>query len=233
MLQSMKDLCGFTIEASDGPIGKPYEFCFDDQTWELRYTVVKTGDWLLGHRVLISMDRFGPSDLAERKLPVALTLQQVQDSPSIETDKPVYLQQQTGVYDFLGWGPDTYTSGIWLISPLAAQLIDATEQERAQESASCNPHLRSTREVSGYHIDATDGAIGHIEDFIVNDQTWQISYIVIDTHNWLPGKKVLIAPQWIVNVRWSEKKVDVALQRQTIERSPEFDPASLRRESMG
>ena len=231
MLQSIKDLGGYTIEALDGYIGKPYEFCFDDQAWVLRYTVVETGDWLLGHKVLISMDRLGPPEPAGRRFPVVLTWQQVQDSPGIGTDKPVYVQQKSGIYDYFGWGPEMHMSGTWLISPIAAQLIEAAEEKRAQERGSYNPHLRSTREVTGYHIDATDGEIGHVEDFIVDDQTWQIGYIVIDTHNWLPGKKVMIAPQWIVKVRWSEKKVHVALQRQTIENSPEFEPESLRHEN--
>jgi hypothetical protein len=232
MLHSVKDLGRYTIEALDGHIGKPYEFCFDDQTWELRYAVIETGHWLLGNNVLISMDRFGLPEPDERKFPVALTLQQVQDSPSIEADKPVYLQEESGVNGYLGWGGEVHTSGTWMISPIAAQLIDAAEQERAGERQDYDLHLRSTREVTGYHIQATDGEIGHVEDFIVDDRTWQIDSIVIDTHNWLPGKKVMFAPQWIIKVRWPEKKVYVAFQRQTIEHSPEFDLASLRRESV-
>lgn len=232
MLHSTHDWGGYTIEASDGRIGKPYEFCFDDQTWELRYAVVEIGDWLLGHKVLISMDQFDPPEPAARKFPARLTLQQVQDSPGLGTDKPVYLQHQSGVYDYIGWGPDVHLSGTWLISPIAAQLIEDAGQEQARERESYDPHLRSTREVTGYHIDAADGAIGHVEDFIVDDQTWQINYIVIDTRNWLPGKKVMIAPGRIDRVRWAEKKVYVALQRQAIEHSPEFDLESLRRGSI-
>ncbi len=229
MLYSTQDLGDYTIEAVDGRLGKPFEFCFDDQTWELRYVVVETGDWLLGHKVLISMDQFDPPEPAERKFPVALTLQQVKDSPSIGTDKPVYLQKQSGIYDYFGWGPDVHLSGTWLISPVTAQLIEAAEHTQAHERESDNPHLRSTREVTGYHIDAADGAIGHVEDFIVDDQTWRINSIVIDTRNWLPGKKVLIAPGWIDRVRWPERKVYVARQRQTIAHSPEFDLEALRR----
>lgn len=229
MLHSMKDLSGYTIEARDGHIGSPYEFCFDDHTWHLRYAVVETGDWLLGHKVLISMDQFGPPIPAEHTLSVKRTLQEVQDSPSLENNKPVYLQRKSEAYDYLRWGGEVQMSGTWVISPLAGQLLDAAEQERAEERDEYDPHLRSTREVTGYHIDATDGEIGHIEDFIVDDQTWRIGYIVIDTRNWLPGKKVMVAPMWIVKVRWTEKKVYVALQRQTIENGPEFDLESLQR----
>lgn len=124
MLQSVKDLGGYTIEALNGRIGEPYEFCFDDQAWELRYAVIEAGDWLLGHKVLISMDRFGSPEPGERKLPVTLTVQQVQDSPSIGTDKPVYLQQKSSVYDCLGWAAEAHMSGTWLIS-----LIDGPHHE--------------------------------------------------------------------------------------------------------
>ena len=229
MLYSVKDLGRYTIEALDEPIGQVHEFCFDDQTWLMRYTVVETGEWLLGHKVLISMDQFDPPDPAECRITARLNLQQVQDSPSIENNKPIYLQRKSDIYDYLSWGSGMPTTGTWMISPLAGQLLDAAEQERAQERQEYEPHLRSTREVTGYHIDATDGAIGHIEDFVVDDQTWRIGYIIIDTHNWLPGKKVMVAPTWIVKVRWTEKKVYVALQRQTIENSPEFDLKALRR----
>lgn len=231
MLHSVKDLSRFTIEASDGTVGKPCEFCFDDRTWNLRYVVADIGDWLLGHKVLISIDLVDRPEPAKRQLPVALTLQEVQNSPDISADKPVYLQYQRDVYAYLGLGGETHMSGTWMISPLAAQVIDTAEQERARERQNCNPHLRSTREVIGYHVDATDGEIGHVADFIVDDQAWQINHVVIDTHNWRPGKKVMITPRWIVKVRWSEKKVYVALRRQAIELSPEFDPESLRRES--
>ena len=60
-----------------------------------------------------------------------------------------------------------------------------------------DPHLRSSRAVTGYHIQATDGDLGHVEDFIVDDHSWTIRYMVLDTTNWWPGKKVLVAPDWI------------------------------------
>ena len=90
-----------------------------------------------------------------------------------------------------------------------------------------DPHLRSTHDVSGYHIQATDGEIGHVEDFIIDDETWAIRYLIIDTRNWWPGKKVLISPQWIERVSWSESKVFVNLSRETIKQSPEYTEESL------
>jgi quercetin dioxygenase-like cupin family protein len=70
--------------------------------------------------------------------------------------------------------------------------------------------------VIGYHIAATDGDIGHVEDFLVDDATWTIRYMVVDTRNWWPGKTALVAPEWIARVDWNESKVHVSLTREQI-----------------
>jgi len=82
--------------------------------------------------------------------------------------------------------------------------------------------LRSTQAVTGYHIHALDGDIGHVDDFIIDDQTWTIRYLVIDTMNWWPGKKILVSPKWIDRVSWSDSKVFVNLYRDKIQKSPEY-----------
>ncbi|MGQ9572218.1 MAG: PRC-barrel domain-containing protein [Dehalococcoidia bacterium] len=100
------------------------------------------------------------------------------------------------------------------------------EEEEARRRESEDPHLRSVKEVTGYHIQATDGEIGHVEDFILDDEDWVIRYMVVDTRNWLPGKKVLVAPGWVENIDWSESKVAVGLSREEIKDSPEYDPSA-------
>jgi hypothetical protein len=108
---------------------------------------------------------------------------------------------------------------------LSVQRETVTAAEAAQAAAgqeSPDSHLRSTTEVKGYHIEATDGEIGHVEDFIVDDETWAIRYLEVDTRNWWPGKKVLVSPRWIDNVSWPDSKVYVALSRETIKNGPEW-----------
>jgi hypothetical protein len=90
-----------------------------------------------------------------------------------------------------------------------------------------DPHLRSTHDVSGHHVQASDDEIGHVEDFIIDDETWAIRYLIVGTRNWWPGKKVLVSPQWIKRVSWSESKVFVNLSRETIKQSPEYTDESL------
>ena len=89
-----------------------------------------------------------------------------------------------------------------------------------------DPHLRSTHDVTGHHIHATDGEIGHVDDFMIDDDTWAIRYLVVDTRNWWPGKKVLISPKWITSVNWDKSTVSVDLLRDTIKQSPEYSEES-------
>jgi hypothetical protein len=104
-------------------------------------------------------------------------------------------------------------------------IASAAQEKEERDEQESDPHLRSTREVIGYHIQARDGEIGHVEDLIVEDEIWFIRYLVIDTRNWLPGRKVLVAPAWAEQVNWVERRVYLDLSRETVKNSPEFDPS--------
>jgi hypothetical protein len=140
----------------------------------------------------------------EQNIAINLTKKQIEDSPSLSSHEPVSRQFEESYYGFYGWpmywsGP--YMWGTWsypYVMPDREQSREATKHEKAWD-----PHLRSTQDVSGNHVQATDGEIGHIDDFIIDDQTWAIRYLVIDTRNWWPGKKVVISPQWIERANWS------------------------------
>ena len=229
MLKSVAQLQGGTIHATDGEIGKVDEFYFDDETWVIRYLVVNTGDWLPGRLVLVSPIALREADWPSRRLDVALTKKQIEDSPPIDTHKPVSRQHEAIYMGYYGypyywggpnlWGLASYPAG------LAVQREAVTEAEARQARAgkeSADSHLRSTDEVTGYHIEAADGEIGHVADFIIDDKTWAIRYLEVDTRNWWPGKKVLVAPQWVDNVSWPDSKVYVHLSREPIKNSPEY-----------
>jgi hypothetical protein len=228
MLRSTKELRGYTIRAIDGDIGQVHEFYFDDLSWIVRYLVVDTGNWLPGRKVLLWPGVLGQPDWETQVLPVDLTKEQVEYSPDIGTDEPVSRQMETDLHTHYGWTP-YWRGGLpqpGLGTAAAAEMIAHAAQDRdEQEDQESDPHLRSTREVIGYHIQAQDGEIGHVEDLIVDDETWLIHHLVVDTRNWLPGRKVLVTPAWADEVNWVERKVHVDLSRDTIENSPEFDPS--------
>jgi hypothetical protein len=222
MLRSLDDLRGYTVHATDGDIGTVHAFYFDDQTWTVRYIVVDTGTWLTGRRVLISPLAFGEADWDTQRLYVGLTREQVENSPSIDLDKPVSRQKEEKLHAYYGW-PAYWTGTAALTTAYTAA---AVAQQKEEPEGAQDRHLRSSREVIGYHIDAIDGEIGHVENFVVDDETWIIQYMVVDTRNWLPGRKVLVAPTWVEEIDWAEQEVEVDLHRKTIKNSPEYDPSA-------
>lgn len=221
MLRSARSMQGYTLEAINGDIGKVSEFLFDDQSWTLRYLAVNPGSWLTERRVLIAPAAIGQPSGETQRLSVALTREQVEKSPTIDTDRPVSQQKVAALHAYSVWPND------WdMTTPLGSVLIPVPQPAMAVDELGKqdDPHLRSTQAIIGYYIQARDGDIGHVEDFIIDDDAWAIRYIVVDTRNWWPGKKVLISPWWIIEVIWGTSRVRVKMDCETIKNSPPFDP---------
>jgi len=226
MLRSLKELFYYNLASKDGEIGRCKDFLFDDRFWTIRYMVAETGKWLPGRKVLVSPISLGEPDWGARLFPVRLTKKQIEDAPGLDQDAPVSRQYEMAWTQFYGW--PHYWGGplAWGSAPLPDMVYDerlTDKQSRGVRSGDDN--LRSADEVTGYHIQATDGEIGHVEDFIVDDATWTLRFLVVDTRNWLPGKKVLIKISWVDSVNWLERKVTINLPRETIKNSPEYDPS--------
>lgn len=223
MLRNVNHSIGFTIRATDGEIGKVAEFYFDDVNWAVRYLVVNTGDWLADRLVLVSPIAIGEMEWEAKRLDVRLTRSQVEKSPDVDTRKTVSRQHEAEY--LLHYGYPYYWDGpyLWGRAHQPAGLFNAAEIAAVPSSNSAESHLRGTNEVRGYHIEGVDGQIGHVEDFIVDDETWAIRYLVVNTSNWWLGRKVLVAPQWIERVSWEDSKVHVDLSLLTIKNSPEYN----------
>lgn len=227
MLDKVKTLHGYKLTNHDeGAIGTVKDFYFDDKHWIIRYLVADTGSWLTGRQVLLSPYALITVMPEERHITINLTKQQIESSPALSSDKPVSQQFEESYYGYYGWPMYWSGSAAWGSYPYLARDYEP-EPERTPAEKGWDPHLRSTHEVSGYHIQATDGEIGHIEDFVIDDETWAIRYLIVDTRNWLPGKKILIVPQWIDRVSWSESKVFINFDREAIKQSPTYTAASL------
>jgi hypothetical protein len=236
VLRSAYGLKGFTLGATDGDVGSVEEVYFDDARWGIRYLVVDTGGWLSGRTVLISPISIRGTDWGERTIKVDLTRKQVEESPDIDTDKPVSRQHEIAYFGYYGypwywggpylWGvgahPLDAASPLIPVDPAAAEVQARIDEERA----AADHHLRSSAEVIGYSIHATDDDIGHVDDFLFDDASWAIRYMVVDTRNWWPGKKVLVSPQWIERIDWPSLEVFVKLTRATVKDSPEYDPSN-------
>ena len=221
MLNKAKTVTGYKLESLEGELGKVKEFYFDDQHWAIRYLVAETGTWLTGRQVLISPYALVAVNNEKQQIEINLTKKQIEDSPPLESDKPVSRQFEDAYYGFYGW--PRYWGGPYMWGAYPFIVRDPEKlKEYTQGDKTWDPYLRSTKDVTGHHIQAADGEIGHVEDFIIDDETWAIRYLIIDTQNWWPGKKVLVSPQWIERVSWLESKVFVNLTCETIRQSPEY-----------
>jgi uncharacterized protein YrrD len=226
MLNKIKTLKGYRIDSLDGEIGKVKEFYFDDTYWTIRYLVADSGNWLSDRQVLISPHALLAVNKEEQNIAINLTKKQIEDSPPLESDKPVSRQYEKAYHMYYGW--PMYWVGPLPLGPYRYVVHDREAFSREEaEKKEWDPHLRSTNAVSGYHIQASDGEIGNVEDFIVDDQTWAIRYLIINTRNWWPGKEVLVSPKLIERVSWDQSKVFVNLTREAIKQSPEYTESML------
>jgi len=226
MLIKVKTMTGYTLDSLDGEIGKVNEFYFDDKHWTIRYMVADTGNWLPGRLVLISPYALVEAIKEERHVAVNLTRKQIENGPSLDSDKPVSRQYEEDYNSYYSW--PMYWNGPYVWGAYPDFVLDSgkgTEPVRSEKA--WDSHLRSTGEVSGYHIQGAEGEIGHVDDFVIDDATWTIRYLVIDTRNWWPGKKVLVSTQWVDGVSWTESKVFVNLTLESIRQSPEYSEEAL------
>ena len=240
MLHDMKNLENYKISATDGEIGQVKDFYFDDDKWTVRYLIVETGTWLSSRKVLISPISLRDPDWLAHTLAVSITIAQVKSSPDIDTDKPVSRQNEEQYLNYYGYPVYWGGAGIWgeglypyvSVPGYAGYPVNRVQREQeleaylAQERArhrNDDPHLRSCNAVTGYHIHATDGEIGHVAGFVVDDQTWAIRYLIVDTSNWWLGHKVLVAPHWITAMDWAKQTVTVDLNREFIKNAPVYD----------
>jgi hypothetical protein len=225
MLRSIKQLYGDKLGASDGDIGHVKDFYFDDQNWAVRYLVVDTGSWLPGRQVLISPHAF-PEGFRGKILLANLTRKQIENSPPIESHKPVSRQYEEEYYRYYGWPYYWQGDGLWGMSgfpilelPAKPLPIEpAVENGRFPKSA--DEHLRSTQAVNGYHLQASDGTIGHVCDFMMDAQSWAIRQLVIKTGHRFSGKEVQIPTRTVDQISWNESKVFVNLTKEAVEQSP-------------
>ena len=237
MLFAVSGLEGCPIAASDGRIGAVKDFLFDDRSWQIRWVTVDTGDWLPGRKVLIHPSAIAPLKIPPKpRLPmmspgdslevnVNLTRQQIEASPEAREDDPVSRDMTALLYDYYGWDPD------WGGTNIGESAIVAEAAERRAADIETGPegesHLRSAAAVKGYHVHASDGELGHVENLLADDANWDIRYLVIATRSWWPGKIVQLAPYAVTDVDWLDRQVKLNVTRDQVRSAPAWDPLAM------
>jgi len=227
MLRSIKQLYGDSLGTAEGEIGHVKDFYFDDLQWAVRYVVVDTGSWLPGRLVLLSPHAFGSFYQDGESLLVNLTRRQIEDSPAIESHKPVSRQYEEEYFRYYGWPSYWNGDGMWgttgfpMVPP--PHLVPIMEESRGGRSADGDdPHLRSAKAITGYHIQTHEGAIGHVTDFMIDDKSWAIRHLVVETGHWYAGKEIVISPTHVERISYEESTVFVNVTKETIRDAPEF-----------
>ena len=238
MLRNLNDLQDYAIRATDGDIGSVKDFYIDDQAWVIRYFVVEAGSWFSSKKVLVSPFAFGDPNWQDKVLPVSITREQVSNSPDIDTDKPVSRQHENDYLDYYAYPFYWGGAGLWgaeslpnLAMPQFVSTPSVIEPQPdnvvvdppAAHHNSDDIHLRSCKVVMGHHIHASDGDIGHVQGMLVDDKTWALRYLIVDTSNWWGGHLVLIAPDWIREISWFDGMVSLNVTRQQVKDAPPYD----------
>ncbi len=249
MLRSVADLKHYTLEAQDGDIGHVVDLLFNDHDWVVRHLVTSTARWLPGRKVLLPSRLLAQPDWRRQTVPVDLTRWQVEESPPLEEDAPVSLQHVNEIEQHFHL-PTSWTGGGTPLAegPQPHQVDTALEQLERKESEvqqlrgetaapaergaageaeqrlPGNPHLRSAREVIGYHLEGKDGRVGRIEDLLVEDEKWVLRYAVVDTRVLLPGGRVLLPLPWLQSIRYQDEAASVDLSREAVRESPDYNP---------
>ena len=206
MLRSIRELFGYTVREVDGEIGLVRDFLVDNREWNVTYLEIDLTQWFPGKKVIVPPSRIGQPDGKKFEVPLLLSKAQVVNSPAIKLDETVCRLHEEELALHFGWDP----------------CIISTDSKKVEDHS----HLQSSRELMGYHLHATDGRIGHIEDFILDDEDWILRYAVVDTRDWLPGRRVLMPLPWITTVIWKENSVLIDHSRENVKNSPEYDPSS-------
>jgi uncharacterized protein YrrD len=230
MLRSLQDLEGYTIAATDGDVGEVKDCYFDDEAWVVRYLLVETGSWLSSRKVLISPRSIQQPEWESHNLPTGVDKQHIENSPAIDTDQPIYRHHEMQHVSYYGYSSYWSTTGAQAkeLSQSGSDEGQALQQQARQTPL---PHqdndlrLRSCKAIMGYHIKALDGEIGHVESVLINEDTWAVQYLVVNTSNWWLGHCVVIAPEWIDEVSWHDKIISLDLERAAVRASPAYEPS--------
>ena len=244
MLFAITGLLGCQVRTEDGDAGTVKDYLFDDRNWRIRWMVVDTGAWLPGRKILIHPSAIEPlvippstgglgmgSGVDRPVVSVALTQDAIKASPDASEDEPVTQQMEDRLYEYYSWDPiwGVTNFGINAIGSMVTDSRGHGKIEAGTHPGDGDSHLRSASSVKGYHVEATNGEIGHVENFLIDDADWHIRYLLIATRNWWPGKHVQLAPYTVAAVDWMRKQIALNVTREQVQSGPECDPAAMAR----
>ena len=242
MLINAKKLMGLTVHAKDGDAGEVQAFYFDNRWWSVRYLAVETGSWFNSRRVLVPPASFSSIDISSKRINSNLTVDQIQGSPDVDFNLVLSRGVEADTLRHRGLPRFTLTNEERLLSQLlphetAEERIMTSRGEKtfasvqqggmsmAAELVPGARHLFSSDEIFRYRLQATDSDIGNIDDVILDDRTWAIKYLIVDTSQLQPERKVLLSPWRIDRIGVIESMIRINLSKTAINGGPGYDPS--------
>lgn len=230
MPTNTQNLYGDRLVGLDGDIGRVQDFLFDDWNWVIRYLVADAAAWLPGRLVLFSPHSFGRLNRFENTLALKLTRQKIADSPALDPQRPVSRQDESAYFRHYGWPAYWEGPALWGLDALPMAVSSPRRGEpsgRGQHHHREEKHLQSALAVLHYHIQTTDGTVGHVTGFLVDDKDWSIRDVVVETGDWLSGREILIDPTRIERFSHPTSKVFARVTKAEILRNEESQPIHL------
>jgi sporulation protein YlmC with PRC-barrel domain len=229
MMRRFGGLKGYAITTTEGDVGTFEDFLFDETSWTVRQLVVDTGSWLSGRRVLLSPRSIAGIEDVGRRMMTDLTRRQLEGSPDIDAARPVSRRHEIELAAYYGypfywtgpyrWGTSPGPMPFGIESPPRAAGAAADARPSRVE-----PELHSATDVIGYGIAAADGELGHVEDYLVDEESWAIRYLIVDPRNWWPNAHVIVGVEWFTDVSWERRTVGVDMTRDAVRKAPEWRP---------
>jgi hypothetical protein len=208
-MKTLRRLEGFRVLGEGETLGKVMDAYFDDHVWAVRDLVVAGSGrharlwWLSPHSIL-------RIDQRRRTIETTITAAQWRTTAPDEPDTAIPRATWTGLLKYYGF-------------PYSWRGLDRAVAPRVPSSSGPELHLRSERRFRHYLVHALDGELGHVEDLLVDEHSWAVRYLVVDTRRWRPGGRVLLAPEWVLYVSWLEQSVHTSLEQKTVRTAPPYD----------
>jgi hypothetical protein len=201
-LRTLADALVITRDGDQKPIRN---FLFDDRSWSIRFLVVDVGSWFARRLVVIPTTVVDEPDWAKKVVAAHLTKDQLLKSPNVDSAKPVSRQQQLALNELFGWADFAYD---WCI-PRA--LVPA--QRGFPVHTQDDPHLRSTLDLTGYQVWATDGYLGRLEDFVLEQASWHINYLMVKVGDWVLNREQFVSTLSVRAISWADHRVTLDRRR--------------------
>ena len=223
MRQNLQALRGYKLSATDGDVGHVQDFYFDDETWAVRFVLGEPGVWLGKRQLLLAPHAFGRLDRENKILALNLTRKQIENSPPVESHQPVSRQHEIASDRYYGW-PGSWDGGALRALGCYPIVLPRSKVEREkirQDHDRDDIHLRSTNTIKGYEIHATDGLLGSVCGFMVDDTSWIIGEVVVESGHWYSGKEILIPTGEVERISYADAQVYVKVTRAAIQHTAE------------